>query len=104
MDSEHEIFLQGMEQEKKLEVKFFCSKRQREVVTLCAPLHYCKGPVTSPSDVESEFIRYYLWDFGVKKGSNFLALKPSEIISMKLTEEVFCIQEFYKSIKGQEEP
>jgi len=104
VDSEHEIFLQGMEQEKKLKVKFFCRKRQQEVDSLCAPLHCCKGPVTSSTDAESELMCYYLWDFGVKKGSNFLALKPPEIISMKLTEEVFHVQEFYKNVKEQEKP
>jgi hypothetical protein len=102
--SEHEVFIQGIEQERKLEVKFFCRKRQREVVSLCAPLHYCGGPVTSPTDVESELVCYYLWDFGVKKGSNFLALKPSEIFSMKLTKEVFHVQDFYENIKGQQKP
>jgi len=83
-----------MEQEKKLKVKFFCRKRQQEVESECAPLYYCKGPDVSGTDGGSELARYYLWDFGIKKGKNFLALKPSEIISMKLTNEVFYAQEF----------
>lgn len=99
MDSEHEVFIQGIEQERKLEVEFFCKKRQQEVVSLCAPLHYCKGPPVSAIKEGDELGCYYLWDFGVKKGSNFLALKPSEIISMKLTKEVFHVQEFYKNMK-----
>jgi hypothetical protein len=101
MDSEHEVFIQGIEQEKKLKVKFFCKKRQREVVSLCAPLHYCGGSAVSSTNAESELICYYLWDFGVKNGSNFLVLKPSEIISMEMTDEIFHVQEFYKNVKGQ---
>ena len=104
MDSEHEVFIQGVEQERKIEVKFYCKERQRKVVSLCAPLHYCKGPPESAVSGESELGCYYLWDFGVKKGSNFLALKPSEIISMKLTREVFQVQDFYKNMKKTKEP
>jgi len=54
VDSEHEVFIQGIEQERKLEVKFFCKKRRREVVSLCAPLHYSKGPPVSAINEESE--------------------------------------------------
>ena len=95
MDSEHEIFMQGIEQERKLEVTFFCRRRRREVDTLCAPLHYSKGPALSAKDAESEMECYYLWDFGAENDNNFLALSPSEILSMKLTDDVFHVQEFY---------
>lgn len=95
MDSEHEVFIKGIEQERRLEVTFFCRKRRREVVSLCAPLHYSKGPAVSKTDAENELESYYLWDFGAKKGKNFLVLSPSEILNMKLTDDVFHIQEFY---------
>ena len=95
MDSEHIIFIQGIEQERKLEVRFFCRKRRREVVSLCAPLHYSKGPDVSDTNVESELECYYLWDFKAEKGSRFLALSPSEIISMKLTDDVYHVQDFF---------
>ncbi|MHC4207044.1 MAG: hypothetical protein ACYSTT_20510 [Planctomycetota bacterium] len=95
MDSEHEVFIQGIEQERKLEVTFFCRKRRREVVSTCAPLHYSKGPVVSTTDVENELECYYLWDFGAEKDNNFLALSPSEILSMKITDDVFHVQEFF---------
>jgi hypothetical protein len=94
MDSEHEVFIQGIEQERRLEVTFFCRKRRREIVSSCAPLHYSKGTV-SDTDAENEQERYYLWDYGAKKDSNFLFLSPSEIISMKLTDDVFHTHEFY---------
>jgi hypothetical protein len=99
VDSEHEVFIQAIEQERKLEVKFFCKKRQREVVSLCAPLHYSKGPVLTAKNAENELGCYYLWDFGAQKGKNFLVLSPSEIFSMKLTDDVFHVQEFYNQGK-----
>jgi hypothetical protein len=95
VDSEHEVFIQGIEQERKLEVTFFCRRRQREVESLCAPLHYSKGPAISTNDAENEMECYYLWDFEAEKDNNFLALSPSEILSMKLTDDVFHVQEFY---------
>jgi hypothetical protein len=45
--------------------------------------------------VEYKLECYYLWNFGAEKGNNFLALSPSEIVSMKLTDDVFHVQEFY---------
>ena len=95
MDSEHKVFIQGIEQERRLEVTFFCRKRRREVGSLCAPLHYSKGPVVSLEDAENEPGCYYLWDYGAGKGSNFLALSPSQIVSIELTEDDFRIQDFY---------
>ena len=99
MDSEHEVFIQGIEQERRLKVTFFCRKRRREVVSICAPLHYGKGPTVSGTKSANELECYYLWDFGANKDSNFLALSPSEIISMKLTDEFFHVQEFYNPSK-----
>ena len=95
MDSEHEVFIQGVEQEKILKVTFYCRKRRQEIVSLCAPLHYSNGPAVSTKDAEKELECYYLWDFGAEKGSNFLALSPSQIVSMKLTEDDFRVQDLY---------
>jgi len=95
VDSEHEVFIQGIEQERKLKVRYFCRKHLREIVSLCAPLHYSKGPVNSAIKAENELECYYLWDFGAEKDSNFLSLSPSEIIHMELTDEVFSSQDFF---------
>ena len=104
MNSEHEVFLQGIEQGKKLKVKFFCRKRQREVESLCAPLHYSKGPTISNTDEENELECYYFWDCGAEKGNNFLALSPSEILDMKLTDDVFHVREFYGPVETGTNP
>jgi hypothetical protein len=92
---DHDVFIQGIEQEKRLKLAFFSRKHSRKVVSVCAPLHYSKGPTGPAIGVQDELECYYLWDFGAKKGSNFLALSPSQIVSMKMTEDVFHVQEFY---------
>jgi hypothetical protein len=92
---DHDIFIEGIEQEKRLELTFVSRKHCQQVVSICAPLHYSKGPAYPPIDAENELECYYLWDFEAKKGNNFLALSPPEIVSMKMTEDVFHVQEFY---------
>jgi hypothetical protein len=86
---DHDVFIQGIEQEKRLELTFFSRKHRRQEVSLCAPLHYSKG--LAAGDVLD---CYYLWDFEAEKGSNFLALSPSQIVSMELKEEAFRVQDF----------
>ena len=107
MHRDHEIFIEGIEQEKRLELNYFsrkhrlrgCSQTSR---TICAPLHFSKGPAGLDPNSGVELECYYLWDFGATKGSNFLALSPSEIVSMKLTDEVFHVQEFYRQSSRSE--
>ena len=100
MHRDHDVFIQAIEQEKRLELTYFCRKHRlrggsRTARTMCAPLHFSKGPAGIVPGAEDGLQCYYLWDFGAKKGSNFLALSPTEIVSMKLTEDVFHVREFY---------
>ena len=95
MHRDHDIFIQGIEKEKRLKLTYFSRKHSREVVSLCAPLYHSKGPATPATCAEYELECYYLWDFGAEKSSNFLALSPSEIVRMKLTEDDFRVQDFY---------
>ena len=95
MHRHHEVFIQGIEQDKRIELTFYSRKQKRKAVSFCAPLHYSEGSASLAKNQGSGLECYYLWDFGAKKNSNFLALSPSEIIRMKLTDEVFHVQEFY---------
>ena len=99
MHSDHDIFIQGIEQEKRLELTFFSRKHRRQAVSLCAPLHYSKGIAAG-----DEMDCYYLWDFEAEKGSNFLALSPSQIVSMELTEDAFRVQDFSGLSNPAEKP
>jgi hypothetical protein len=104
MHRDHDVFIQGIEQEKRLELTFFSRKHRRNVVSLCAPLHYGKGPAGTAAGAEGELECYYLWDFGAEKGNNFLALSPSEIVRMEQTEDDFRVQEFYSLSDPAEKP
>lgn len=99
MHKDHDVFIEGIEQEKRLELTFFNRKLRRDVVSLCAPLHYGKS-LAGVDDMDC----YYLWDFEAEKGSNFLALSPSQIVSMELTEDDFCVYDFYSQSKRAEYP
>ena len=104
MHRDHDVFIQGIEQEKRLELTFFSRKLRHNVVSLCAPLHYGKGPSGIVAGPEDELECYYLWDFGADKGSNFLALSPSQIISMEPTEDDFRVYDFSIQSKRAENP
>lgn len=99
MHRDHDVFLQGIKQEKRLELTYFSRKHCGEVISICAPLHFSKGTAGQAKDVEDELECYYFWDFGAEKGSNFLALSPSKIVNMRLTEVFFHVQEFYSLSK-----
>lgn len=96
---DHYIFNRSIERETKLKLTFFSRKHRRQVVSLCAPLHFSKSPTG-----HDEQDCYYLWDFGAKKGSNFLALSSSELVSMELTDEAFHTQEFHALSKPAKKP
>ena len=102
MHRDHDIFIQGIEEEKRLVLTFFSRKHRRNMVSRCAPLHYSKGPAGPATGAEEELECYYLWDFGAEKDSNFLALSPSQILSMELTEDDFRVQDFYSHSKRAE--
>ena len=107
MHRNHDVFIHSLEQDTKLKLTFFSRKLGREVVSLCAPLHYIKSPINTVKESEYEQDCYYFWDFGAEKGDNFLVLSSSQVVSMELTDDVFHVQEFYslssrskKSTKG----
>jgi len=87
--SNHDIFIQGIQQKKRLKLTFFSRKNLQNLVRQCAPLHYSKGRIEGDDrDI------YYIWDFEAIRGSRFLALSPSQIVTMELAEEAFNIGDF----------
>jgi hypothetical protein len=93
---DHDVFVRSVERETKLKLTFFSRKHRREIVSLCAPLHFSKSPTG-----HDEQDCYYLWDFEAKKGSNFLALSSPQMVSMELTDEAFHTQEFHALSKPE---
>ncbi len=89
MHCDHDVFVQGMEQKRKLKLTFLGGKNLQYLVRECAPLHYSKGQVEG-DDLDS----YYIWDFESTKDRHFLSLPPSQIIKMELAEGEFNIEDF----------
>lgn len=67
---------------------FLGNERRRNVADQCAPLYYSRGKVEGDG-----LDCYYLWDFEADESYNFMALSPSQIISMELTEHTFSLDE-----------
>jgi hypothetical protein len=86
--SEHDIFAKGVEQRRRLKVTVLGNERRRNVAGQCAPLYYSRGKVEGDG-----LDCYYLWNFEADEGYNFMALSPSQIISMELTEIAFSLDE-----------
>jgi hypothetical protein len=93
---DHKVFVQGIEQKRRLIVTFLRVENLQNLVRECAPLYYSKGQVEG-DDLDS----YYIWDFETTKDSNFLSLSPSQIIKMELAEGKFDIEDFSSRRKKQ---
>ncbi|MHC4510618.1 MAG: hypothetical protein ACYTAO_16960 [Planctomycetota bacterium] len=89
MHRDHGIFARAVERQKKVKLTFYSRKQRRNMVRPAAPLHYSEG-MGAGDDTDC----YYFWDFEAPKGSNFLALPPSQIIIMEPTEDIFRLDEF----------
>jgi hypothetical protein len=88
MHCDHDVFVQGMEQKKRIKLTFHQTKNHRNMVRECAPLHYSRGRIEG-DDLDS----YYIWDFEAARDSHFLSLPPSQIVKMELAEGLFNIED-----------
>ena len=93
MHCHHNIFVEAIRDKKKVRLTFLSEERGDSTKKLCGPVSY------SASVVEKDLGCYYLWDFDSDTGNHFLALSPSQIVSMELTEEPFDLVEFFTSRK-----
>lgn len=89
MHRDHDVFIQAIEQKKRIKLTFYDGQTQRNITKRCAPLHYSKGQVEG-DDLDC----YYFWDFEAKRNSNFLALRPSQVVAMEPSEGIFRIEDF----------
>lgn len=96
MHENHDIFVRALEQQTRVKLTFYSRKHGRNIVRPCAPLHYSEA-VGAREDSDC----YYFWDFEARKGSNFLALAPSKIVSMAPTDEAFRVDELVNAIGRQ---
>ncbi len=88
MHTDHDVFVRGIERQRRLKVAYLSNERCEKLVRSCGPLYYSRGKAEA-----DELECYYLWDFEAGEGYNFIALSPGRIISMELTEDTFSIDE-----------
>ncbi len=84
MHAAHQVFLDALVAKKRLTVRFFSKKENRERTRICAPLDY--GPLRGAAEAVDH---YQLWDLeGVRKPLN-IAVHPADILEMTLLDEPF---------------
>jgi hypothetical protein len=87
--SDHDVFIQGIKQKKRLKLTFSGNEKPQNLPRQCAPLHYSKGHIQGDG-----LDCYYVWDYEAAQGGRFLALSPSQISRMELADGTFKIQDF----------
>jgi hypothetical protein len=97
MHSDHNVFVQGIEQKRKIKFTLYHKINQQHLVRHYAPIYYSKTPVEEDCPEA-----YYVWDLEDIEGGQFLALPPSQIVKMELTEETFNTEDFNSRGKKQQ--
>ncbi len=80
----HELFLEGIRERRKVRVRLYSVADNGVVDRVCAPLDY--GPDKARQD---ELNCYWLWDYAQNPGSQTVALPPQEIVDLQLLGEDF---------------
>jgi hypothetical protein len=80
----HPLFIEAINEKKKIRVQFYSIADSGVVDRVCAPLDY--GPDAAGQD---KLNRYWLWDYAGNPGSHTLGLLPEAIVDLKVLGEVF---------------
>ncbi len=85
---DHDIFIQATENKKKVILTYFSGEQSLYLTRLCVPIEFNR------SDSENTPDRYYFWDSEADVGERLLALTPSQIAYMDLSDESFDPAEY----------
>jgi hypothetical protein len=85
---DHDIFIQAAENKKKIIITYFSGQQSLYLTRLCVPIQF------SCSDSEDTPDCYYFWDSEADVGERLLALPPSQIAYMELSDETFDPAEY----------
>ena len=95
MHCDHDLFIKAVKDRRKLILTYFSGKSYMYITRLCVPVSY-----SSPDTAEdSEY--YYVWDPESDVGERIIALPPSQIEHMGLSDETFDPNEFIVPEQGQ---
>jgi hypothetical protein len=83
MLTENDTFIQAVKDKKKVILTYFSGQQQLHLTRLCVPIKFSSDDIEDGSDC------YYFWDSDADTGERLLALTPSEIKNMVLSDEMF---------------
>ena len=89
MHSDHDVFVQGIQQKRKIKFTLRRKINHQNLVRQYVPLYYSKAQVEGHGTET-----YYVWDLEATNSGRFRALSPSQIVKMELAEEKFNLEEF----------
>lgn len=79
----NDTFIQAVKDKKKVILTYFSDRQQLHLTRLCVPIKFSYNDMEDGSDC------YYFWDPEADTGERLLALAPSEIKNMVLSDETF---------------
>jgi hypothetical protein len=91
MHHDHGIFVQAIDDKRKLKLVFLSDVDDNKVEKLYGPILY--SPIVRGDGSDC----YYFWDFESGTGKHVLGFPPTKIVRMELTEEVFDPLDFTDS-------
>lgn len=80
---DHDVFIQAVKDKKKIILTYFSGQQYLYLTRLCVPVQF------SSADMEEGSECYYFWDSDADTGERLLALSPSQITNMVLSDETF---------------
>ena len=85
----HPLFLEAIQEKKKVRVRIYSIPDSGVVDRVCAPMGY------GPGNVEYDGLnRYWLWDYAGDTGMQVLGLLPTAILDLQLLGETFDPMQF----------
>jgi len=85
---DHNKFVQAVKDRRKVIVTYFSGEYSLYLTKLCVPLQY--SPPSGGEDSDC----YYLWDPEGDIGTRVLALPPSQVMYMELSDDTFKPDEY----------
>lgn len=84
MHNQHNLFIDAIQNKKKLKIRFYSEEDRKFLERVCAPMDYAGG-----TRIKDGLPRYWVWDFESNKTNHTLPLRAERIDSVTDTGEVF---------------
>jgi hypothetical protein len=89
MHGDHDIFVRGVRERKRIRLTYYNKEHKLNLSKLCVPLYYSASQAE-----EADSDCYYAWGIEDNVSTHFLALPPSHIVFIELTEQPFKLEDY----------